>query len=63
MLIPRTNHHLHILQGIASTMPSVPVNTPIVFQTIRIFQGTCEVSSIQITMNKMINVNFGSFVI
>lgn len=53
-MIPRPNHHLHILQGIAATMPRVPVNAAMVLQTVRTFQAAGEVVGIQITVNDMI---------
>lgn len=53
-MIPRPNHHLHILQGIAATMPRVPVNAAMVLQTVRTFQAAGEVVGIQITVNEII---------
>lgn len=55
-MIPRPNHHLHILQGIAATMPRVPVNAARVLQTVRTFQAAGEVVGIQITVNDMIYI-------
>lgn len=55
-MIPWPNHHLHILQGIAATMPRVPVNAAMVLQTVRTFQAAGEVVGIQITVNERIYI-------
>lgn len=43
----------------------LPVNTPVVFQFIRIFQGTFKVSTVKITVNKnnIVSVYSVSFVL